>query len=210
MARRAIGVGCRPEYHGEMAESDNGQKPPAPGGWQSNAWAWPVGLMLGLVIGLAALDGAAGVGVGIAMGLPSPSPWEPAAPGTTDGEDDDSEGADGEDAHSEDDTRRTTTGRTPTSRTPSGRGRPTAPGPRVPTGGRRQVAYRQAVVTSDEPEAAQVVTPGRRIPGSTGRAAWRRRWPYRSGCGPWLDLVGPGPAAARDGGRPGRRVRRER
>jgi hypothetical protein len=58
-----------PEYHGEMAESDNGQKLSGPGRWRSNTWAWPVGLLLGLVIGLAALDGAAGVGVGIVMGV---------------------------------------------------------------------------------------------------------------------------------------------
>ncbi|MGC5053529.1 hypothetical protein ACLQ2S_18955 [Micromonospora sp. DT48] len=32
-------------------------------------WAWPVGILLGLVIGMAALDGAAGIGIGIGMGI---------------------------------------------------------------------------------------------------------------------------------------------
>ncbi|SCL28161.1 hypothetical protein GA0070616_3640 [Micromonospora nigra] len=36
---------------------------------KSALWAWPVGIMLGLVIGLAALDGAAGVGVGVGLGV---------------------------------------------------------------------------------------------------------------------------------------------
>ncbi|MFF5215724.1 hypothetical protein [Micromonospora sp. NPDC000442] len=32
-------------------------------------WAWPVGMLLGVVIGVAALDGAAGIGVGVALGV---------------------------------------------------------------------------------------------------------------------------------------------
>ncbi|MGK5676348.1 hypothetical protein ACSNOB_26335 [Micromonospora sp. URMC 106] len=50
-----------------MAESDNVRE--RSGAGQPNPWAWPVGIMLGLVTGLVALDGAAGVGLGIGIGV---------------------------------------------------------------------------------------------------------------------------------------------
>ncbi|WBB56596.1 hypothetical protein [Verrucosispora sp. WMMD573] len=32
-------------------------------------WAWPPGILLGLVIGMAALDGVAGIAFGVAIGV---------------------------------------------------------------------------------------------------------------------------------------------
>lgn len=32
-------------------------------------WPWPVGILLGVVIGMAALDGVAGIGIGVAFGV---------------------------------------------------------------------------------------------------------------------------------------------
>ncbi|MEH1097730.1 hypothetical protein [Micromonospora sp. CPCC 205561] len=52
-----------------MAEPDTDRKSSDAEGWQSNAWAWPIGIMLGLVLGLAALDGAAGIWFGVSIGI---------------------------------------------------------------------------------------------------------------------------------------------
>ncbi|MBQ1025854.1 hypothetical protein [Micromonospora sp. C95] len=38
-------------------------------GGDSRLWYWPSAMLLGLVIGVMALDGAAGIGVGIAIGI---------------------------------------------------------------------------------------------------------------------------------------------